>query len=246
MLAATEYLPTGASLAETVRLWGQRLRGTDLQVPFVDAARLRLFLAAVARHHGETSPGAVDVEAGLRAFRSVQVGDGLTLLRSSSSYRGHLLLNPPYGSVPSDAGCDWTSGIVSQAAVVVLAAAQSLATGQRLFAILPDVLRSGSRYEPWRSRIEALLNVERADLYGQFDAHTDIDVFLLRAVRQRKRTPRTPTGPWWPDPIASTFVEDAFEVRVGPVVDNRDPHEGPTVPYLIARDLPCGRINQSS
>lgn len=238
LLAAADRLPIGSTLAETVRLWGRRLRGSDQQQPFVDAARLRLLLAAAARHRGEVSPGSINVDAGLRAFRGIQAGDGLALLRSTSSYRGHLLLNPPYGSAPADPDCDWTSGAVSQAAVFVLAAAQALGIQQRMFAVLPDVLRSGSRYEPWRSRVESLLDVERADLYGQFDAQTDIDVFLMRAARRRKRTPSVPAGPWWPAPMASSSVEDAFEVRVGAVVDNRDPHEGPVAPFLTARDLP--------
>lgn len=238
LIAASERLPTAPTLAGTVRLWGGRLRGCDLHHPFVDAARLRLFLAAAARHQGEVQPQTIDLESGLRAFRKVEVGDGLAELRTTAGYSGHLLLNPPYGNVFADDDCDWSSGAVSQAAVFVLAGAQALKVGQQLHAVLPDVLRSGSRYEPWRSRIESVLKVDRAELYGQFDTHTDIDVFFLGGTRKRKSRPVATVAPWWPAPIGASTIEEAFEVRVGPVVDNRDPHAGPSAPFLTARDLP--------
>ncbi|MFH9353519.1 hypothetical protein [Kitasatospora sp. NPDC017646] len=237
LLAAASQLPKGPSLEQTLRQWGSLLRGEDLQSPFVEVARLRLFLAAAARHGEQGVRSDVRVEAGLRAFRRVRVADGLASLRSTSGYQGHLLLNPPYGSVPASDGCDWATGAVSQAAVFTLAGAQALGLGQRLSAILPDVLRSGARYEAWRARLEAVLNVKHVDLYGQFDAHTDIDVFLLDGSRRRRVSAPTSCGLWWPDPIAKASLEDAFEIRVGTVVDNRDPHDGPEVAFLTARDL---------
>lgn len=237
LLAAAAQLPTGPTLGHTLRLWGSALRGEDLQSPFVEVARLRLFLAAAARHGGESGRSGIKLDDGLRAFRRVRVADGLASLRSASGYQGHMLLNPPYGSVSASGDCDWATGSVSQAAVFVLAGVQALGLGQRVSAILPDVLRSGARYETWRGRLEGALSVKRVDLYGQFDAHTDIDVFLLDGARRRRLKTPAPSGLWWPAPIAEARVEEAFEIKVGPVVDNRDPHHGPEAPFLTARDL---------
>ncbi len=237
LLAAAEHLPVCQTLEETLGLWGALLRGCDLQAPFIEVARLRLFLAAAARHHQLGRPGQIASDTGVQAFKRVRIADGAVALHATRGYRGHLLLNPPYGPVQSEGAHDWSAGSVSQAAVFFLAGARALAVGRRLYAVLPDVLRSGSRYETWRARAEGYVNVNSIELQGQFDAHTDIDVFLFKGERRRKGVVNSPGPLWWQDPPADQRLEDAFEVRVGPVVDNRDPHLGPESPFLTARDL---------
>lgn len=238
LLEASHTLPLGPTLAQTLRSWGAKLRGHDTQPAFVEVARLRLFLAAVARHRSRGDEVMVKADAVVRNFPLLQVGDGLVAMRVVRGFRGHLLLNPPFGSVAAEPGCNWSTGLTSQAGVFFLAAAEALARNRQITAVLPDVLRSGSRYAAWRSRVDALVAVDKIAVHGQFDDNTDVDVFLLRALRMRDGDSVSSGSCWWPELASDVRVGDAFEVRVGSVVDNRDPHEGPEVPFLVARGIP--------
>ncbi|MEZ0064317.1 hypothetical protein ABIA32_000295 [Streptacidiphilus sp. MAP12-20] len=243
LLAATAKLPLAATPARSLALWNRRLRGHDLQESYVTAARMRLVLALLERHRlaGSDEPLAADRVAG--ALPLLQVGDGLQQLHSlgrPARFGGSLLLNPPYGMAEAGPACTWSSGSTSLAATFTAAAAAALRDGSRLTAVLPDVLRSGSRYRAWREQLTGLLDVHEVKPHGMFDIHTDVDVFLLSAVRRRGGPVRSFS--WWPEPEAAEgqTLNDLFEVRVGPVVDNRDPRTGPEAPYLTARDLPAG------
>ena len=187
LLAASEHLPVGTSTDETLAIWSRSLRGSDLQPEFVAAARLRLYLAA-ARRTRETGfePRQSDGHRGWTALRSLRVEDGLAALHSARSFSGNVLLNPPFGAMPADRQWSWASGTVSQAAVFTLAASKALSLGCHLTAVLPDVLRSGSRYERWRQLVAEHLSLQAVQTQGQFDPHTDIHVFLMSGTRQRR------------------------------------------------------------
>jgi hypothetical protein len=239
LLAASLSLAIENTFEATVARWGQLLQGHDLEDSFVQGARLRLILAAAVRH-ASLAEGPGKLSAPLdRAFPNLAVGDGLSLLRGKRNWRGHVLLNPPFGPVTVGDSCPWSSGRVTQAALFAEAAARSLRVGGVLTAILPDVLRSGSRYGPWRKHIEGMLDIERVVWHGQFDEHTDVDVFVLQGTRKRLGSASAPVL-WWPEIQASLRVGDRFAVRVGAVVDNRDPLAGRSLPYLTARDMPPG------
>ncbi|GAA4945545.1 hypothetical protein GCM10023205_01500 [Yinghuangia aomiensis] len=248
LLSAAVRLPLAGSPPQTLRRWSTKLAGTDLQEPFVEAARLRLLLLVLRRHHDAGTPGRLTAAQTERAFPGLRQQDGLAALSELGQARQarrplpHILLNPPFGPAPAPADCTWSTGKTSLAALFTAAAAEALPRGGRMTAILPDVLRSGSRYRAWRDRLAALMSVHEVRPHGQFDEHTDIDVFLLTGTRQAPaRT--APPPPWTgPDnPVGHlTTIGDRFDVSVGPVVDFRDPHEGPRVPYLTARHIPAG------
>ncbi|WP_443080872.1 N-6 DNA methylase [Streptomyces sp. PTD9-10] len=241
LLAAAAHLPLAQSPSSTLSLWGRRLRGQDLDASFVDAARMRLLLTVLQRHRLEDSWAPLTERQQRNSFRRLQVGDGLEALREtaiSRRFSGHLLLNPPYGARTADRDCGWASGKTSQAAIFASSALDALAMGGRLVAVLPDVLRSGSRYNAWRRKFEAQATVDEIIPYGLFDNHTDVDVFLISARRQAGGHPGAVQ--WWPPRLANeTSIGDIFHVRVGSVVDNRDPRVGVESPYLTARDLPA-------
>ncbi|MFG2019251.1 hypothetical protein [Actinomadura geliboluensis] len=238
LLAACARLPLRSSLSETLDSWSRLLYGQDLQPEFVRAARLRLFVAAAARHRQRGDTIRTTPEAGAQRFSHVQSGDGLEALQATSKFRGHILLNPPFGLVEADRDCTWSTGATAQAGVFLLAGARALAPGYPLTAILPDVLRSGSRYQAWRAEAEGLLDIEHIIPVGRFDRHTDVDVFFLSGRRSRPSASAASRARWWPDLEAAVRLEEVFDIRVGPVVDNRDPHDGPTVPFLTARGMP--------
>lgn len=245
LLAAAQSLPLAATAAETITMWGRRLRGEDLHAPFVEAARLRLTLLVLQQHREAGSPSSIDTRQARRAFPRVREGDGLDALQATAGSRrttAQLLLNPPYSSFVAPGNCSWAQGKTSMAAQFMAVATEALAPGGRITAVLPDVLRSGSRYRQWRDHVTGVVAVEDVRSHGIFDQHTDVDVFLLSALRRKGG--HAGRVAWWPEALdeSTSTVGDLFDVAVGTVVDSRDPHEGPSVPYLTARQLPPSGI----
>ncbi|MGW3814240.1 N-6 DNA methylase [Streptomyces sp. NPDC005046] len=240
LLAASHALPVRESLKETLDDWTDRLHGWDINSEFVEAARLRLLIAALLRH-GYTPQSGLQIPNASAYFSNISTRDGLEALSGRAEFAGHIVLNPPFSVVSSPLSQPWTSRPTSAAALFTYQAAHHLADGSRLTAILPDVLRSGSRYSTWRAQMNKILNRSLLDTYGQFDDHADVDVFLLGAQIARNEL-AAESGEWWhtAGSVAadSKSVDDFFLVRVGTVVDNRDPVDGPEFPFARARDLP--------
>jgi hypothetical protein len=110
--------------------------------------------------------------------------------------------------------------------------------GTGIVAILPEVLRSGSRYEKWRSLFQQRVDLSKVEIVGQFDRHTDVDVFI--AVGLIRKTRATGRANWIPSEKANErTIGDRFDVSVGAVVSYRDPHQGPWHPFIHARGIPA-------
>lgn len=240
LLAASHALPIRESLKETLEEWTYRLHGWDINSEFVEAARHRLFIAALLRHgyQKQKRRPIADISA---YFTNVVTKDGLEALKEQEAFVGHIVLNPPFHVVSSPLSRPWTTRPTSAAALFTHQAAHHLADGGYLTAVLPDVLRSGSRYSSWRTQVDKILRRCSLDTYGQFDEHADVDVFLLDA-KVTRQNPFQTSSEWWDSGDATEVsfrsVNDFFSVRVGTVVDNRDPLDGPEYPFARARDLP--------
>jgi hypothetical protein len=230
LLACTSRLPTVDDLAATLQLWGRRLTGRDIQSEFVQAAKCRLALAAARRVPHPTS-----IDRLSHTFPLVQRGCGLSD-REAIQAATHIVLNPPYATDEAPATCMWGQGSVTAAAVFLDACVSQAMPGTQILAILPDVLRSGSRYSKWRNYVKTYAKPLRTRIYGQFDRWTDVDVFVLE-LRIRE-----PTAKWSCASKRSTKgterVADRFAVSVGAVVDYRDRHEGHWHPFIRPRHLP--------
>jgi N-6 DNA Methylase len=227
LLAAARHLPTSRSVAETLARWGHVLHGTDVQETFVRAARIRLAILAMSRLQARCR---IDEWRLSRLLPHLKVADGQ---EEPIPAKALILLNPPYGTIAAPAGCLWGSGGVSRAAAFSAGILERCPDGTRIAAILPDVLRSGSRSARWRAHVESLIQVESADPVGQFDEWADVDVFVLRGVAGAA------SGlPQWIPAVGRDTVGTRFDVHVGPVVPHRDLETGPYVPYLAASDVP--------
>jgi len=228
LLAVAGQLALRPSVGETLRAWGRRLVGRDLDPEFARVARLRLALLAECRVgcRGHLSESRLE-----ELLPQITVGDGRELKPTAATT---VLLNPPFGRVAVE-GVTWTGGLVSEAAVFSATVIENSARGTRFAGILPDVLRAGSSYAGWREHVSDRLQVSAVETVGQFDPWTDIDVFILRGRVARTRTEVA----WWPvAPVAEKTVGDLFSVAVGAVVPHRDPLRGPFHPYVCAHDLP--------
>lgn len=232
LLAAARRLPCEESLSSTLAAWGKCLGGTDLHPEFIEATQLRIALLARQRHCDRKSLP----PTWRKHFPHIRCGDGLEQ-RDLFSRATHVVMNPPYCLTEPDARCSWAGGRISVAALFVIRALELAPGSVRIFAILPDVLRSGAFQNNWRERVSDLATVEAVKLHGIFDETADVDVFLLELCKRGSAPPR---GKRWPLAVSSTgrTVGDSFEVHVGRVVPHRDVEEGPLRRFIDARNIP--------
>jgi hypothetical protein len=227
LLQASARLSVLASLELTLRLWSERLIGRDYVPEFVRATRARLALAAISRG---ARPAGTHIDLA-ELLPNIAVGDGLAVGVEAGDA---LLLNPPYGQVNVSRDCAWSTGRTNGAAVFLDALISKIGPGVHIAALLPEVLRAGSRYERFRQQLERQIDISTIRPVGIFDALTDVDVFLLGGTTSDGDV-RKPAR--WTKPTKGDRVGDICTVRVGSVVANRDPHLGPWNPYLDARDV---------
>ncbi|MES2701887.1 MAG: N-6 DNA methylase [Bacteroidota bacterium] len=201
-----------------------QVRGTDIHEEFINATNLRLRIWELYER-GKV----VDYSS------NVAVCDGM---KDNTFYQlaTHVVVNPPFNQMDSPVNLQWASGKVSAAAVFVDAIIENIRPGTQIVAILPDVLRSGSRYHKWREHISAACTIDTVNLLGQFDKHADVDVFSILLTKKKSGSPAD-LSKWNNAVTAQTVISDLFNVTVGPVVDNRDLHTGVLRPYIVSKGL---------
>ena len=237
LIACATRLREYNDLATTLKGWGAQIMGRDIYPEFIQVAKARLLLTAFRNN----IPDKCIVPKVQETFPKIDSGCGMTDLDAFKAAT-HIVVNPPFGLVDAPEGCDWTSGKANAAAIFMEACVAHANLGTRIAAVLPDVLRSGSRYAKWRRFIETRSRVHRIELHGRFDRWTDVDVFVLDIEIQEESTGSN--GFQWNRPKRSTpaSVGEWFEVCIGPVVDYRDPHQGAWHPFVHARNLPRWQI----
>jgi hypothetical protein len=234
LIACARRLPVYHDLATTVIHWGEQLRGSDVHLEFIQAAKARLVLLAIARG---VPTGGRPLPPLDQTFPYLVVANALDTLATFSA--SHIVLNPPYGKIPAPAGCTWGSGKICQGALFLERCLAGAIAGTRIVAILPDVLRTGSLYSRWRAAVEARAKIESVDVIGAFDAWVDVDVFVIRMVVGEPELAEP--FAWWKVGLRlqDDRVGDRFDVHVGPVVPHRHRHVGRWQPYVYARLLPA-------
>lgn len=225
LLPIARKLPVRPTASETMRLWNGHILGCDLSAEFIQAARLRLTLLAVKR--GAVLDGDPDALADL--LSNLSIANGLTITEKYANST-HIVMNPPFGRVQSGAGLSWREGTVTAAALFVERAARLCAPGTQIVALLPEVLRTGSSYEGWRSHVGKFVALDRPASLGRFSAQADVDVFIQRLTRRRAET--TPNRRRRQD--RDKAVGSHFVVNVGAVVPHRHRRSGPSVAFLHA------------
>ena len=242
LLAVANSFEIRPTLPETLRFWGEMLAGNDIYEEFVRATRARLAILAVSLGARWESVSSNDLKS---FFPHIRRQDSLSNSNGFIS-ADRIVMNPPFSMIDSASNSSWAKGKVTAASLFIDTAIQNASPGTRITAILPEVLRSGSRYTRWRRMVEDWTIIEKIQPYGIFDEYVDIDVFIMDLVVTGSQNSASAIS-WTPEQAFDTTkrVRDYFFVHVGPVVPHRDACKGPERLFIHAKSLPKWRIVNS-
>lgn len=228
LLAAARSMPRGRSIGDTLEIWGERFAGMDRVPQFIEATRLRLWMLAHYLHRSQ-----IDRLPDKCWLPAVQQGD---IFESSATISDatDLLLNPPFAKVRAPKWYEHGQGKVNAAAIITEFVVKHLRSAGRVYAILPEVLRTGSLYENWRQSISRSCDVRHVQSCGVFHS-ADVDVFLVTLEKRPKTLTRG--APWATPRKAGKLLGDRFDVKVGAVVDYRDPRKGRSSPFIHPKNV---------
>jgi hypothetical protein len=236
LLACAAHFETEKCIAASVEDWSRRIIGLDLHGSFASAARSRLKLLAVASSKSNLrAPQQIISDA---LFENVQQGNYFEHIEKISDV-DCVVMNPPFGTVVAPKECSWATGNVQLAGLFLASVVSNGKEGQEIVAVLPDVLRSGTRYARWREFISKQAVIKKVFVYGRFDEKTDVDVFVVHLEKDRNALKKTSVG--WsckqqPENGAVPKMEQRFKVSVGAYVPFRATEETNVVPYLSVNE----------
>lgn len=231
LIECSRFLDVEETLSLTVERWGKVLCGYDLHESFVEAAKLRIVIEALRR--GVRRDCSID--DALDSLVNIKTNDVLKITSDDLIGVTHVIANPPFIAWESPKTNYWKQGKVNLAGVVMDHLLQTLPPSCEVHAILPDVLRSGSRYGDFRSFVSSKMN-GNCTIWGRFSSKADVDVFLLKGVHSELGD-----GVSWFDNVEaqeSRKLGDDFDVCIGPLVAYRDPEEGPEYSYVHPKNAP--------
>ncbi|MDI3414794.1 N-6 DNA methylase [Pantoea sp. V106_11] len=238
LVCVTKKLNVYGSLSDTLHNWNGFLHGFDLHQNFIEATQIRIVLEAIKR--GAFFDGHC-LEHYTKILKNIKCYDSLKNDYDMSVYT-HILMNPPYNQEVLAEYNHWKGGKVNLAAVFVDKFMTQCKQGTQIVAILPDVLRTGTRYEKWRNAVEKSL---RAEIYikGRFDKKTNVDVFIINGKVNSNNSIA------WSkiyDNNEIKRISNYFKVSVGKVVPYRDKYEGESNKYIYPRSvIPWSTIDSS-
>ncbi len=237
VLAAARQLPLSPTLDATLKLWAGRLAGMDLHGPFLALAWHRLQALAMERHGlahprlrlATICPASFRVANALREAWELRAGDGL-------------VMNPPFHAIAAPRGTINATGRVTAALPFLERAVGHASPGVHVVALVPEVMRSGSRYARLRDWMDQRCEQMRFEAQGLFSQEANIDVALLVATTRaagsrRARVEATNLAPEPAPALPARRLGDVCSVRVGAVVPHRTPKNAPRQPYIAVADV---------
>lgn len=235
LLACAMKFKAEKTFFQTVRAWEKKLLASDLHASFIEATKARLTLLAakkfvskfVFQEHMFGAP---------EKFNKIKTADFFSNVAWLSNV-DCVVMNPPFITTDSPMNCSWAKGKIQLAGVFVDAVLSNAKKGQEIVAILPDVLRSGTRYARWREFVSANAQIKDIFVYGRFDQKTDVDVFVLHLIKGRQKS-TDPKTDWTkvssalPEKNLLKTADRFFHVTVGAYVPFRAKEFGKKVSYL--------------
>ena len=230
LIACSRQLGVEPTLSQTLAKWKKVLRGYDIHQSLVDMTKLRIIVEILYRGVYKDC----SIHDALLLLDNITCRNALTLSENELSKVTHVIFNPPFFNSPSPRKNYWKTGDVNIAGVIFDFYLRLLPPKCQISAILPDVLRSGSRYTDFREFVSRSLQA-KCEIWGRFHLKTDVDVFVLSGtiVNNSKQDIK-----WYKEIDKYSKLSDRYDVRVGPLVPYRDPEEGCEYPYFHPKNCP--------
>jgi len=219
-------------LTETLQNWNEIIFGLDINRKFINITKIKIIALAISK--GSKPANDLNLKKCMSLLSNIKKGDFTKEYEKYSGSIKNIIMNPPFCSINTPDHIKWTTGKSNAAATFTYLASKIIPTNGKIVGVLPDVLRSGSRYNAWRKELNSLLEYE-IEPVGNFEKGVQVDVFILTGNGIEKK-------PFLPEEIKNTFsgpkLSDYFDISVGPVVPHRDKLEGIESPFAHAKILP--------
>jgi hypothetical protein len=236
LIEASRKLGIESKLSETMKIWGKVLWGFDIHPHFIEAAKIRVVVEAINRGVEQDC----ELQEALELLPNICVKNALESVAGELKSITHVVMNPPFTIWPSPKENYWKEGNVNAAGILFDKYLRLLPESCQISAVLPDVLRSGSRYSEFRQFVAESMNAN-VKIWGRFNKKTDVDVFLLSGVI----TNSAETLQWHNAINEQSSISDYFDVRTGPLVAYRDPEEGIEYAYFYPKNCPKWKVVKS-
>lgn len=232
LVECARRLPLGKSYQDTIDSWARRFVAHDLMDEFTSVAWLRMQTLAHLRHSAGDVLCATGVQKKPSSFVGINTLDGSWKLCPDDL----VVMNPPFHKMPVPSWSKLAEGNCTAAMLFVERVVKDSPAGVNVAAILPEVLRSGSRYKAFRRFLSETCEVAQFSAEGSFGGDADVDVAILR-LRTSGRTavvhPRRAS-----DEVHADRLGSICRVRVGTVVPHRERQDGGLHPYLDVSNTP--------
>lgn len=230
LLSCAKALPRRATVDETLRYWGQRLRGYDRSGIFVETAMLRLALLARLL----LNAGPVSRRTALESFPAFLVSDFLRVVSLNDRVRCCVIANPPFTMARRRYSNDRGASHVSTAALFLEKLYRDLPQDTHIVGVFPEVLRCGSTYQPMRVKLFDAVGLIHEESLGRFARGIDIDIFMGH-YKTGASSPRLSAD------VASVGrqkrLDEYFSLKVGSVVPHRKSSGGRWRRFASAKNV---------
>lgn len=231
LIECSRRLPVSGTLSRTLICWGKSLWGFDINKSFVETTKLRLVIEALSREAVKDCR----IDEAFDYLSNIQHVDAMSVNPLHLEKVTHAVMNPPFSIWASPKNEYWKKGKVNAAGVIFDKYIRILPEKCEISAILPDVLRSGSRYESFRLFVSHKIEAE-CNVWGRFNSRTDVDVFLLTGILTSKNESQIS---WFKDLGSYTHLSEMYDVCTGPLVAYRDEIKGISYPYFHPKNCPA-------
>ncbi len=246
-LRSSVYLDPSCGVGNLLLAVSRRVSSTSHEAPYLCGVEIDPTLARITRGRMRLQRQTVQRFGLAWGGSAISAGDGLANRRWPSRKNSvTIIMNPPYDRVRLSKARPWAGGRITKAALFVDHYLGLATPGDWMILLLPEVLRSGSRYSEWRTTITDRANIRLIAPGPQFSEDADIHVFLLVLHVSKNGATRSGSDEAqdrWSSmvPRSGTSVSDSFEVRIGSVVDYRSKHDGQWCPYATTATIPARR-----
>ena len=223
------------TLSETLQEWGEILWGFDIHESFIEATKLRLIIEALNRGVQKNC----SIEQAISYFKNIKVMDALLVTKEDLKDITHVVMNPPFSIWKSPNKNYWKQGKINAAGIVFDLFLRVLPKNCVVVSILPEVLRSGSRYSLFRNFCSIKM-FAKCIPWGRFNTKTDVDVFILSGIITAEESQKTIL---WQEELGEyRALSSKFNVCIGPLVAYRDIEIGNEYPYFHSKNTPGWQI----